>query len=100
MFYQSFPGEAPENFRIVDVDFAVRVDPVAVIFLKVPAATPETLSLMVFPAKSRHVFPGSRFTANQVFIGFDIHDTILIPVPGRVAISKLNLFYQEDTSNQ
>ena len=42
-------------------------------------------SLLVFPAKSQHEFPGCRLGTDQVFIGFEVHGTIiLIPVPNRV----------------
>ncbi len=34
-------------------------------------------SLLVFPAKSQQEFPGGRLVPNQVFVGFEIHDTIL-----------------------
>ncbi|MDD3524015.1 MAG: hypothetical protein PHQ41_04890 [Candidatus Cloacimonetes bacterium] len=41
-------------------------------------------SLLVFPAKSQHEFSGCRLGMDPVFIGFEVHGTILIPVPNRV----------------
>ena len=57
--------------------------------VKFPLSADRTKSLMVFPANSQHVFPGSRFTTNQVFIGLEIHGTILIPVQNRVQSPKI-----------
>ena len=51
-----------------------------------------TKSLLVFPAKSQHEFPGCRLGTDQVFIGFEVHGTILIPVPNRVQSPKFLIF--------
>ena len=44
-----------------------------------PAA--RTVALMVFRAESQQVFPGTGGTADQRFISFQLHGTILIMVP-------------------
>ncbi len=52
--------------------------------------------LLVFPAKSQHEFPGCRLGTDQVFIGFEVHGTILIPVPNRVQSPIIMLLREKD----
>lgn len=75
--------EPPSREVVERVPAAGAATPTVSQLIKLPLSADGTKYLLVFPAKSQQVFSCGGLATNQVFIGFDLHGTILIQVPDR-----------------